>query len=407
MPAPLLVKAAAVMVLFGAAVLSPRDWLTVSVFLFGLGNVFVAAPGTGPVRTGAVLACVLVLGLRDARLLALTLLVLIWIPAYLVAWTRAIRNEPGPAATPGDGTASGRRARVSVAAIIVAVAIASIAYQAIVEQGLQQTAALFVGLPALLAIIVVLAVSPRSATGVACKAVTVGLLVSLLFLGEGVLCIVMSAPLFYAVAILVGTVADAARRRVRRTGHTALSCVAVLLVAPMSLEGVTGATSLDRDEWVTETRVVHASSEAIAHAVTAPPRFERALPPYLRAGFPRPVASRIDAGGPHPRWVVRFRGGEMRLDGVEPRAGDLVLQLEERRPGFARWRALSDDSHMTHFLEWREAVVRWEPAGAGMTEVHWTLRYRRGLDPAWYFAPWERYAVRLAAGYLIEAVATP
>jgi len=39
--------------------------------------------------------------------------------------------------------------------------------------------------------------------------------------------------------------------------------------------------------------------------------------------------------------------------------------------------------------------------------VTWTLDYERGLDPAWYFGPWERYATRLAAGYLIDAVATP
>ena len=86
--------------------------------------------------------------------------------------------------------------------------IASIVYRLLVAQGLQQTAALFVGIPALLAILVVFAVSPRSATGVACKAVTVGLLVSLLFLGEGILCVVMSAPLFYLVAVVIASIMD-------------------------------------------------------------------------------------------------------------------------------------------------------------------------------------------------------
>jgi hypothetical protein len=51
--------------------------------------------------------------------------------------------------------------------------------------------------------------------------------------------------------------------------------------------------------------------------------------------------------------------------------------------------------------------VTWEPIGRDATRVTWTLRYRRDLDPAWYFGPWERYATRLAAGYLIDAVATP
>jgi hypothetical protein len=97
----------------------------------------------------------------------------------------------------------------------------------------------------------------------------------------------------------------------------------------------------------------------------------------------------------------------MRIDGIEPRAGDLILVLEESRPGRVRWRAVADDSHMTHFLSWREAIVQWESVDAHATKVAWTLRYRRGLDPSWYFGPWERYAARLAAGYLIDSVATP
>ena len=97
----------------------------------------------------------------------------------------------------------------------------------------------------------------------------------------------------------------------------------------------------------------------------------------------------------------------MRVDGMEARVGDLVLDLEEARPGLLRWRAVSDNSHMTHFLNWREAIVQWEPVDARTTRVTWTLRYRRGLDPAWYFGPMERYAVQLAAGYLLESVATP
>ena len=44
---------------------------------------------------------------------------------------------------------------------------------------------------------------------------------------------------------------------------------------------------------------------------------------------------------------------------------------------------------------------------ANTTKVTWTLRYDRGLDPSWYFGPWERYAAGLAADYLIDSVATP
>ena len=62
---------------------------------------------------------------------------------------------------------------------------------------------------------------------------------------------------------------------------------------------------------------------------------------------------------------------------------------------------------MTHYLAWRGSTVRWTPVSARETRVEWTLHYRRSLDPAWYFGPIERFAVTLAAGYLIDSVATP
>jgi len=330
---------------------------------------------------------------------------LVWPPAFLVAWAVARDLGDVPAAEHAERSTAAKRARVTIAAIIGAVAIASVAYRLLVAHNLQQTAALFVGIPALLAIVVVFALSPRSAAGVACKAVTVGMLVSAIFLGEGVVCIVMSAPLFYAIAVAVGVAVDTWRRFDKPP--TTFACLAVLVLVPMSLEGVTDATSLDRDEWVSETRVIQASADAVERALFEPPRFDRALPLYLRAGFPRPISTRVEYSAAHPRLVIRFRGGEMRLDGIEPRTGDLVLELEEVRPGAVRWHALGDDSHMTHFLLWREARVEWEAVDTQRTRVTWTLRYRRGLDPAWYFGPWERYAARLAAGYLIDSVAMP
>ena len=391
--------------LLAAAAVSGRtvDAITWGLLAFGIFNVIFFAPGVRWITAPGVAVSLGALMLPgDFRMLGLLFAWLVWPPLFLAAWSVARDVE-----TPPEQASSGRQARLATAAIIAAVALAAIAYRIILGHGLAQSAALFVGLPALLAIVVTLAVSPRSATGVACKAVTIGLLVSLLFLGEGILCVAMSAPLFYLVALAIGAFADRAHRGFDDLSPTTLSCVAVLVVLPMSLEGVTETMSFSRDESVTATKIVHASSDAVGRAVFEPPRFSRALPLYLRAGFPRPTAARVESDATGARLVVRLRGGEMRLDGMEPRAGDLTLQLEEARPGYVRWKALSDDSHMTHFLSWREAVVQWEAVDANTTRVTWTLRYSRGLDPAWYFGPWERYAAHLAAGYLIDAVAMP
>ena len=298
-------------------------------------------------------------------------------------------------------------ARFALATIIIAVAVAAVAYRAILSHGLQQTAALFVGIPALLAVAVVFGVSPKSATGVACKAVTIALLVSLLFLWEGMLCVMMSAPLFYAVAIAITWVVELFRDRDRDRIITLRSCAFLLAIVPMTLEGVTGLTTIDRDDSVTVSRIVHASPDAVRRALLEAPRFDRALPLILRAGFPSPVATRIERDASGTRVVIQMRGGEMLLNGMEPRTGDLTLRLEESAPGLVRWHAVSDTSHMTHFLSWRDIVVRYDALDANTTRVTWAIHYDRALDPAWYFGPIERYAVRRAADYLVDSVATP
>lgn len=327
-------------------------------------------------------------------------LVLLVLPLMLAAWSirlwTPVKADPAPASL---------KARLALTAIILAVSAASLAYRAVVFHGLDQTAALFIGVPVVLAIVVIFTTSPQSATGVACKAVTVGLLLSVLFLWEGFLCVVMAAPLFYFVAIVVTY--GVTRFRDKTQSRTLYSLLVVLVASPMSLEGVTDFTTLNRAEVVARSQIVQASPEAVERALLETPRFDRVLPRYLRSGFPRPIASRIDDSDTRPRWMITLRGGETFLNGTEPKTGDLTMQLQERRTGLLRWRALSDTSHMTHFLTFRESIVEWEPIDAGTTRVTWTIRYDRGLDPAWYFGPMERYAVRLAAGYLIDAVATP
>jgi hypothetical protein len=377
---------------------------TVGVLAFGIVNVVASVPGTLWVRVAAVALSVgALIAPVQAGSALLPLAWLVWPPAFIVAWALARETRSEPDVDP-ERRADRQHARITIAAIIAAVAVGSLVYRLTLSSGLQQTAALFVGIPAFMAIVVVFAVSPRSAIGVACKAVTVALLVTMLFLQEGILCVAMSAPLFYVVAIIIGSVFDFMRRRDKAN---VLSVVVILGTTPFGLEGVTDVTTVSRAESVTESKIVPASARAVEHALFQPPRFDRRLPLYLRAGFPRPVSTRIERAAAGMQLVIQFRGGEMYLNGMEPRTGDLVLALEETRPGFVRWHAVSDSSHMTHFLSWREVSVQYEPVDEATTRVTWAVRYDRGLDPAWYFGPWERYAMHLAASYLIDAVATP
>lgn len=298
------------------------------------------------------------------------------------------------------------RGRSAATAIVLALGIASLAFRAIAYGGLQQTAALFVGVPTILTLVVLFAVSPRSATGIACKAVTLALLASLMFLGEGFLCVLIAAPLFYLVAVIAALAWSNGVRTLGLNQRT-LRCCAVLTAMPFAMEGVLPATSFDRDETVSASRVVDASPAEVTAAISAAPRFDRALPVVLRAGFPRAEAAQVESRDGHEYLRVRIRGGEIRLDGAEPPTGELVLRVDERTSNRVRWTVVSDSSHTTHYLRWRESSVEWHGAGEGRTAVTWRLRYSRDLDPAWYFGPMQRHVATAAAGFLIDAVATP
>jgi hypothetical protein len=291
-------------------------------------------------------------------------------------------------------------ARRIVIGLAIAMAAGSLGYRVLVSKHLEQTAALFIGLPAVLAILVALTRPPKSATGVILKAMTLLLLLSGILLGEGFICIVMAAPLFYLVGFVIGRIIDfAEKKRQRRLGKSFYGLV-LLPFLSLSLEGVYPSLSFPRREVVTVERIVRGATTEVERALAETPHFTRPLPLYLRLRFPRPAAAEGAGLSTGELRRIHFAGGE-------GRPGDLLLRVAEHGPGHARFLAVSDGSHIAHWLDWREADVHWSAERPGWTRVTWTLCYERRLDPAWYFGPWERYAVRLAAGYLVDNTATP
>ena len=267
-------------------------WL-VGILAFGIFNAVVWAPGTAWVRSISILATISTLLWGRVETFAL-LAWIAWPPAYVVSWalapgatqavTEALEENSGDVFT---------TPRIQLAVLVIALAVASIAYKIMFAHGLHQTSALFIGIPALLAVVVVFSVSPSSVAGLACKAVTIGLLMSMLFLGEGMVCVIMAAPLFYAVAVGIATALEWTVRD-KNKPMTLRSCLILLPLIPMSLEGVTGATSFNRQETVVASKIIEARAADVDRAVFALPRFGRTLPFYLRAGFPTPTATRID-----------------------------------------------------------------------------------------------------------------
>lgn len=286
------------------------------------------------------------------------------------------------------------RSQWGLVGLILALALGRVAYALLIRHHLEQTAALFVGLPAILAIVLASTSPARSATGTILKGVTIALLLSGIVLGEGLICIAFAAPLFYLIALSIGLTVDHYRNR------KAVYGIVIIPFMIMSAEGVHDRLAFPRDESVTAERVIPVSAAEVERLLGRGPRFEKTLPLGLRLGFPTPIESAGEGLQPGDRRVVRFASGK-------GHTGDLTLEVAERAPGEVVFRARADLTPIAHWLQWQEAEVRWTELDAGRTLVGWTLRYRRHLDPAWYFAPLERVVVQGAAGYLIDSLATP
>ena len=287
------------------------------------------------------------------------------------------------------------RSQWSLICLILAVTIGSLMYRVIVREKLEQTAVLFIGIPAVLAILLAMMPNAKTAKGSIMKGLTLALLLSGPVLGEGFICIVMASPIFYLVGLAVGAVVDANRKKRNAT----LSCL-LLILLPMSIEGTSPNVSFNREETVQASQVVNGSEQDVRCALSHSPRTDLPLPMYGRMGFPRPTKAWGDGLQVGATRTIHFAGGE-------GKPGDLLLKVSESRPGYVRFQAVSDRSKLAHWLDWKSSEVEWAATDAQHTHVIWTLHFERRLDPAWYFRPWERYATQLAAEYLIRANATP
>lgn len=282
-------------------------------------------------------------------------------------------------------------ARMAMVAGILGCSAASMFYRAIATHGLKETSALFIGFPAVIALALVLLPPAKSFTGVLLKVTTLGLLMSGVVFGEGIICIAMAAPIMYLVAIATGFMLDVMTKRSKRLGTR----VAILLPwLPLSFEGTPVGWEMDRAERVTVTQVLAAPAAQIEHGWASRLPVNAPLPVFFKLGFPVPVGAAGQGLALGDSRLIHFAGGE-------GSPGTLRLEVTARFDDGVRFSAVSDTSHIDHWLTWRDIEVHWQAVDADHTRVTWTAEYDRGLDPGLYFGPIMRFGVAQAGETLI------
>lgn len=295
-----------------------------------------------------------------------------------------------------------KRIRAAIVAFATALACGGIVYRLLVlHQPLGRTGLMFIGLPAVLAVVLAVAAPAKTITGSIVFGITLVLLLLAPVMGEGYLCILFAAPLFYAVGVGMGLAFDATKKWRDEMRRRTMRCAVLVLLIPMCLEGVFPTTTIPRGQTVEVTQVVDAPAAEVERALGQAPQIDLKLPRFLRIGFPRPLCASGNGLNVGDVRTIHFSGAE-----GDPE-GDLVMRVTEREPGFVRFETVSDASKLTQWVRWEASDVQWRAVDARHTRVTWRIEFARELDPTWYFTPWERLAVGEAAGYLITANATP
>ncbi|MFC3994688.1 hypothetical protein ACFOVU_02100 [Nocardiopsis sediminis] len=326
-------------------------------------------------------------------------------------------RPPGTGGTPPDPGGTGRpyepdrtagaRARLLLAGALTALFGALLAYRVLKAGDLEQTALFYVGIPAVIALTVVFTARPRTTAGIAIAVTTIGLLLAGPLLDEGFVCLLMAAPLFYLVAMVVGWAAGQARRGGGRSRWHAAALGPVLLL--LCAEGVAGVSYLPRAEEGRAAVEVPAPPAAVAAALAAEPAYAPPRALLLRAvPFPRPTAAHgtgLDVGD---RRRIAFTPRRSLGLNAEPTVRGMLLEITESRIGADGGRVVFtvvDDTTLARWLDLRTAEVTWRASGDG-TRMTWTLHYHRTFEPSWYWSPIQRHAMDRAAGYLADTFAT-
>ena len=219
---------------------------------------------------------------------------------------------------------------------------------------------------------------------------------------EGFLCVLFAAPLYILFALLAFAVMpnrdDPDRLKQADIFKVSFVPLAVMII---SVEGLTDTTSFPREEVITRTHVLNLTPKQIHANLARPVHLEEGRSKFLSI-FPLP--DRIDAPSfaadqTHTAYFTYRRWGFTNVH-----RGETQLHIKTVEPLFVETEVRKNTSYFSNYLTIRGTQIKMTPQADGTTEVSLTIRYRRDLDPAWYFGPLQRRAIGESADYLLKNI---
>ena len=285
--------------------------------------------------------------------------------------------------------AKGLNTKTNFYILILALVICSVVYRLLGKYDYNHTSFLFVGIPALLAILLVKYTdSPRTAYGIVFKAITLFLLLSAILLGEGTVCILFAAPIFYAIAALIVAIYEYFKNK-GKSDLSAFVIIPVVLVMaqPSQINNVPDMQSK-------ETIVIIDNAVSIS-AFNKTPDFLSNYPSFFKIGFPQPMGIEGEGLNIGDKRNITFQSSTKGQ-------GTLPLEVIEKNDNSITFKSMADYTHIGSWLTWNQMKVELIKHGTNQTMIKWTTDYQCDLGPRWYFEPLQSYAVGVMNEHLIN-----
>ncbi len=287
--------------------------------------------------------------------------------------------------------------------ILAVTVVTALLARVLIQAGLNQVAAFYVGLPMIASTALFWTDTPkrrvvwRGHVGEA----TLVLCFTALVLFEGFLCFIFAAPIYYLAVGIAFYINRQIFKLKTRKGNKAMAATLPVLALILSAEGLTAATTLDRQNETTYRAVTHQTIAQLKTNMAQPIRFDQPRHWFLTV-FPLPI--KVSAGSLKPGDVHVLDFVYKRWFFTNIHKGALTLRIDAVGHDHVETTIVGNTSYLSGYMTIQGTRVEFIELEDGGTEVSLKLRYERKLDPVWYFAPLQRYAMNKAAQYLTDTV---
>jgi hypothetical protein len=212
---------------------------------------------------------------------------------------------------------------------------------------------------------------------------------SSILLGEGIVCILFAAPIFYGLAALIVFIVNYLDKK-NKSKLNSIVIIPLLIIIAQPLK-----IKKEPEIHKVETTITIQNNASIA-AFNKHPDFMENYPNFFKIGFPIPISINGSGTNVGDSRDIQF---ESRTKGI----GTLSLEIIRKNDSSIVFKPVKDNTHIDHWLTWKLMKAEIIKTSPNETKIRWTSNYQCKLGPSWYFEPLEKIAVQIMNKHLINA----